>query len=472
MFKKITNTYKEHPVQNSLMVLLLVAVGFLGYRTINPEKSTEVTKNTSNVVILHGDTSGYFIPEKMAEVAKTKNTSSISKPANKLNITLASSIYQYQGEDTLNASAGIRKSRIVSKKGSIYAFAAEPISYPAVYYIDYMTNNPKQIMELNTLTGERKTVLTEDYTITTLSFNSEKQALTYTIEKSAVQTQHNVDAKAYYLDTNKKDTIWSNIKNSGYGIYWSPNGKYLATYVPGDNTTIPGPPYSIQNTPPKIKLSDLSTGQSREINTPANSDSVFHWTSDSQKIMMRTWEDRVPVNSKLGWLGRPYQIDIQTGQGAAIQDQINDNQVVMYPTFIGDKLFSLTYDDMGKSGGLGWLSMFNMTDKTRKEYRTETSDYVQTDFLIDSQAKKFIFTPVTCLNPEQKPDGACTYSIKKIGYLNLKTNQVVDLPVPRLGQANGFKILGWNGNEDNIIIWDIYNNFYNINIITKEMTLI
>ena len=108
MFKKIMDAFKEHPVQNSLMVLLVVAVCFLGFKAVKPGKSAEVTNNNSSVVLLHGSPENYFIPE--AKKTTTATTNAVKKVASTVKYdigTLMDNFYNFSSSSVMNAKTGI-----------------------------------------------------------------------------------------------------------------------------------------------------------------------------------------------------------------------------------------------------------------------------------------------------------------------------------------------------------------------------
>lgn len=136
MLNKVIDGFKSHPVQNTLIIVLIATCIGLQIQTLGVKRTTEVTKNSpvSAYLSLIGNPDKYFLPQNKKS---TEGNTIQAGSNNKLNINLASSLYQYIGKGKENVSAGIRiKNKKISKSIIPIAYAESTTSYPAVYYWD------------------------------------------------------------------------------------------------------------------------------------------------------------------------------------------------------------------------------------------------------------------------------------------------------------------------------------------------
>ena len=184
MFEKIKYAFRDHPWQNTLSIILVVLLGVTAFFYFNGKL---VKKGDTKVVFFPGTEENYYVPNTAAESGSSDALP--KKAAEVKTAALTEGLYNY-GNHALNISTGLRKSTITSYRDWLFSIAkaVSTRSYPVTYYCD-LTQDPA-IVEINGLTGEKKTILTEKYSITSLNFSEANQALVYTVASSADQNNN------------------------------------------------------------------------------------------------------------------------------------------------------------------------------------------------------------------------------------------------------------------------------------------
>lgn len=445
MFEKIKQSFRSHPWQNSVLIVLVIAVGVMAFFIF----SGKITFNGNNkVVFFPGQAKDYYIPDTQ------KDTTTLPKTATTVSTTaMVENLYNYGSHDN-NISTGLRKSTTTSYKSGLLGRANAAIrSYPVIYYYD-VTKNPG-IVEINGLTGEQKTILTEKFPITSLDFSEANQALVYTVASNNDTGNENGSTKIYYLNTDKLVTIWDNVAK---GVYadpsWSPNGKYIK----GTSEASKNPSPSVYK---EMSLSVYDVEKNQTVVNPCSNASICDgkWGDDNKTLV--TVLDSAKGNP--AWYNNQFMtIDAITGESQVINDgyqnaNAEDARWLGYVQLINNRLFGLVHipRDVNTSNynNAGWLYTYDLGKKEAKSFKDQMGMNTYYRFLISKNGSKMVY--------EDQND-------KKIKILNTDTGEIKTLDKT----FNTYLTPeGWNGNEDNFISI-AYNKFYNVNLTTGDVTLI
>ncbi|MFA7253147.1 MAG: hypothetical protein WC107_01165 [Patescibacteria group bacterium] len=467
MFRKIIDGYKNHPVQNSLIVLLLLVMGFLSYEVIDSKDSGNTVNNKSSVVLLNGSKDNYFIPTEespgtSSDTKKTANTTSTTKYDLG---SLVDNLYNFSGSSKLNAKTGI-----VSTSGSkSSSFMVKHImaqdKQPVVFYINYIEGGIAgyhQIWQKNTLTGEKQLVVQENTLISSLDFNQAQDSIVYakyhteTVDGNTIGG-NNYDIVLFNLSSKTKKIIAENLSGSSSGTSpkWSPDGKFFAYAEMLDSQTNP-----------KLKIEFYDVVQEKLI--PIDVPDTYRWSSagnnmvwdeTSTSVAFGTWN-----NLPGGHMAQNSVTQVALG-GNVTSTTIKDGKFnLLYPALVNNMVFGITSDyDHTCMRQCGWLASFNKATKELKEYKTasignaDIEDVSVRDWIVNSKADKIVFSTDTFGKGETG-----------LKVLDLAAGTSKDLEFP----GSFFAIIGWNGNENNVLLWDNHSSFYNVNINSGKMTKI
>ena len=452
MWQKIKKSFQNHPLQNSLITLILAAICFLGYKTLFGKAVVNGGVEKNNIVFLPSDLQDrYFIPDKQAVSTATTTGNQGAATKNKIDLTLADTLFQNLARNNFNVSTGIRQSSSpVGKSRANHIYAASKNAYPAVYFAEYINGQDKKIWETNVFTGEKKLVTEAKDTIGFLEFSQANQRLVY----STRNEQSKWSIFIYDLDKKQQETVIENINFAN--LRWSPDGKNLAFPAlgnPGEKNRMAVYTLSTKN----LKYYDINASMvdSRDLN----------WSDDGKTLIMRQYEQREPAGSLEKAI--PFLLNLETGESKKVPEKVSDSEINWFATIIKNKIISFTepvYDL--KSPGFntnyfhGWLSIFDMNSKTYQEYRDQTGDYMQ-QWILDSNLSKAVY--VTGKEAGDKVN----MTLKSV---DLSTKEVKEFKINNF--SNMYQLVGWNGNEDNVLIWDRSAIFYNVNIKTGVVTKI
>ena len=438
--------------------------GILAFSVIHKSTTTLVaTSATPQVVFLPADSSHYFYPATPSPTAATTPAATDAAsaaptasavPASPtpaatttspvaLQFALNTKLYDYNKPND-NMSLGVRNNSGVAENffGISVAKAADP--YPAVYYSKFW--DPRSpIIEINAFTGQESEVFHDDGVIQSISYNNQRQTLAYTMDTADSKPS----VRTYNFETKTKTLFWSGTQvGQASNVNWSPDGSLFYAISPDQKLLVVNPDSMQLSTYP----------------LPADIDTWnMQWDDTSKHItgIVRT----------SGQTPKAVIFDVQTGTFTTVSDQISHFDNINWLRLVNNTLIFRTSDPAFTSefktqdgklmpASQGWLGIFDLTSHTGTEYRAETGDYMNSPAEISADGNKFVFIERT------QTDGS--YLIRSF---NKTTDQVIETPLPKINGSYIFTILGWNGNEDNILLTHSNSTtFYNVNVVTKEVT--
>jgi len=477
MWGKIKSSFVSYPLQSVLIILLIIAVSFIGYKQYNTQSSTSISQQNSTIV-LKGLSDRYFIPENSTTTSSAPVTSSSeSKVAtttgSKLpNLKLIEGLFNYMANTPVNVTTGIKKTNVVSYNKNVANAANDFL--PVVYYSENSSGNCKyvnpcivttKIIEVNIFTGERKTIVDEGTTkgIVSVSFNGKNQAIAYSISSDVSRDKVSHEAKIYYLETGKSESILKTDGTIG-AIQWSPDNKDIAFGI----TTYDIAANAFKGNSIYVYDFDKKQGKEFSISNAAIATQDLNWANDSSGVLLSeelmvnvdTTKDSLPFI--------PVLVNKDDGKIQEYKQDLNQNQVSVYPMLINNKLIAKTRSrdtavlkdkmDNGGSYSYGWLYVYDLTSNQAHEYKTETGEYL-TGWLADKKVDKVVFTKLR--------DGLKTTALSVLDVSNGQVKSLGNSPKDQL-----FNIVGWDGNEDNVMVWDNFSTFYNVDVTTGQWTQI
>lgn len=408
-------------------------------------------------------------PVAKATVAPSPTPTVSPATAAKLSITPNTKLYQPLINGNNDMSAGTRISTDTSLLRSFVAHAAE--NYPVVYYTDNFAPRNK-IYEKNIYTGKVKTVVTEERGVGRVTFNTAKQLLAYRTTASDEKSYPSSDIKILDLKTNKTVTVGQT--KIILALAWSPDGRYLmfSQQVSDANPTNAA-----------LKFYDTASAKVVDSSAIGEESKGNAWIDDSKSVTLVESTDELVVPS--GLIPQTHTIKkfvvadnkIESLSVAKGEIHFFDRQVVANQMFVSTLSQEESRDFSSVNGAepkrrapagaspLSWLNVIDLSTGAVTDYRKETGDFMR-QLLANSTATKAVFTT------ETGTYGKGDYDLA-LRVLDLKTRQVTGLPdVSSSSKQSDYSIVGWNGDENNVLLWQRSTGFYNVNIVTKELTKI
>lgn len=472
MFKKLISSFKLNPVQNSVIIMLVVTVIFLGCNQfLNNGKGeadlSDHKSNTSTVAFFTGNPEDYYVPSRQnfepVSGSKSEETLPVTTKSNTTKqIALKEGLYSY-GNTAKNIASGIRLPDLVASNGLVnQAFAANR-SYPVTYYYD-ISGKPK-IIEINGLTGEKITVVEEENQISAINFSEKKQALLYSVSDNSDPTLQYGKTKVFYLNSKKTEILWDSYKGGSYSYSkWSPDGRFIiSSIIYNDGARLNEGKsnlflwvYDYENkTTIKYAWPEPESSSDRSFSFSTD----LKWADDSKTLITQTL-----LYNKYGDNWVPFEgaatVDVTNGKFTQIDDGTKatpDGRRLGYLSMIGGKVYGLTrtpynmtFNGMGDNG---WLYVYDTATKTVKEFKDQMGHDTHYNFLVSSDGKRLVYV-----------DCGDNWALKT---LNTETGDVKKL------SSNGSYLVpaGWNGNEENTLVV-VGNIFFNVDIISGEVTRI
>lgn len=398
-----------------------------------------------------------------------------STPQNTLSqIQLSSAIPVYNTSLTSTTTTGVRNPAEKVSFLDFFLGKARATSnsfgtraYPAVYYVD---STGKTIKEVNVYTGETKTVISEDRSIGSLGFSTSEQTLVYTYVSGDDKYYPPVSVKLFNLNTNAGRIIGTTHMHGGL---LSPDGTEYAYFQSTQERA---------SNPDSLIIYHFSTDATQII----SAQSVFGTTGfvGASKF---TWADNATLTTDTtasdgsqGVQMIAKRIDINTPGGiSTITDKTPHNFYSEH--LVNNRLFTNTYNAADSSdyayvsgkppvkhkpsnANYGWLSYVDLNSNALVDLRQQTGDFLK-EYLVNSIASTIVFSQSVLTNSTSD-----AYTMK-LSAIDLNTLSVVSLPVP----DSSFTIVGWNGNESNLLIqtgngYTGNLRFYNVDIVGKVLT--
>lgn len=501
MFKKIKEGFLLHPIQNSSILASFLLIGFIFYNSFygkitSVTNKKEATNNKTSLLVLKDNPDNFFVTGENQENTTASSDSALSSSTNKDNngttiatITgdesqlgdLDSDLYQYTSASLSNASAGIREINALSKSNSLSekAFAASR-KYPAVYTVGGNTSEYNKVYEMNVYTGEKKTVIEEPEgsLIRSVDFNQKSQAIVYPIVAKEDQdpraSAYPYSIKVKYLDTNETIIIGTNKYAASYAK-WSQNGKNILVGVEGRGDN--GYHSAISAS---IFFWNADTKQSKECAANRSAEGLpdkllwpryTYWADNGDSAISIT---DAPGNSVLignRWEHKQVPVIIKKSdcswQLVEMADSARDTHTggpVNYPLKIDNKILSFNYDinqyraksSENNFSSWGWIAIHDISNNSEVSYKDQMGEWLS-NWIVDKSLSKIVYT-VT-------PSNAAMNSPADIKLFDISSGEVKSL----LSPSTYYQVVGWNGNENNVLLWDVSDNFYNLNVKTNKL---
>jgi len=474
MLLKIKEGLSRHPVQNAILFLLVVAVTFFGYKTLNQNKTGNST-STENMVVLSGVPSDYYLTSPTEQGLKPTDKKTTSGSAKKSSVSLMDVLYNFTFNTPGNFATGIRiKSQPLSSKKNV-VYAAEDNKYPVIYIAENSKRFPNEteinakIIEVNALNNKWNQIVNEgtNYSISRIDFNEKQQTIAYVLTSKASFGENHLNhhqwiVKVYNLNNNKVETIFDK-RVADVEIKWSPDGNTLAIAVAYDSAT------ENMMTATSFIFYDVKSSTSKEYEFTNIEKKIysaievmpFNWVDDSRGVL--TTKSNPPEESiEFDASKIPVIIDRTNGSVQEINKKINSNQMMWSAFWIKDKIIGMTHPreravyekafDSTK-GEFGWIFKYDTKTDKYTEYDQIIGKYMDS-FLLDKQGVNLVYTVLTGLNK------------RDLYVCNLDDASVKKLNAP----SSIYRVIGWYGNENNVLLWDYLNTFYSVNIKTGELT--
>ena len=295
-----------------------------------------------------------------------------------------------------------------------------------------------------------------------IGFNSKRQAIAYTVAQNKSNYNSPYDIKIYNLKTKETEDVTTTDKHVEE-IHWSPDGNSLAFNLRYNTNTT-----SYQ----AIYFYDMTTktGSEKTVNntTGYSNFMTFNWMDDNSGVLGikgLPYDSSIPYEQHKDY-SAPSEPVVMTkdGQLHPIDKKVNSNQILFGGLLsINGKIIGRTgtnkiSDQM--SGQYGWLFQYDTQTDSFKEFSDKTGSKILS-WIVDNKGASAVF--VYDNNPNQSGSGSQVYAI------NLSTGTVKQLQTP---STSYLRIVGWNGNQTHVIVWDGEWGYYSIDINTGEYTKI
>ncbi|MHB8842766.1 MAG: hypothetical protein ACYC56_13445 [Candidatus Aquicultor sp.] len=387
-------------------------------------------------------------PDQIKTPASTQNpitnlsptTSSYSAPtitpsstATDYSYIFAENLYQY-GNLSSPYSAGIRVPN-----------GAKANFYPAAYNFD-QNIAPLQIREINMMVGSIKPVKYLQGSINWLVFSTTRQALAYSFEEQ-IDNQKIVNVAIYDIDNDRETIIHKEqyADRNPLRARWSPDGGSVAFFIANTDAN------TLTSQRGWLHIYDIAANTTKKIDWPNEvqiedvtlnniNSTLFFWGDDSQTIL-----GDVNVSSSLyNRQTTAYLLDRKTGQFTFFDDGRLSESKRRFdsPQLLAGKLFAVTrtpYDTTSASeyygGPGGWLYSYEFSNKLGTDYKEDTGEQIDSNFLMTSDGTKLIYK-----------------DLKERQWKYFNTGNKV---VTRLDRINEFcQIIGWGGNYDIVLFFN------------------
>ena len=445
------------------LVLVALLGSVLGYAIGTDWQSAKNIEDNTAVSTSTKTKSTATTSATSASATATAGTSSTA--TNKLpKVTINKNLYQYGDVKTAGYTLGNRiNNKTQSRSGLIGIANASDGDYPAIYR---SFNN--QIIETNIFTGVETVITTEgtgEY-ILDVAFNQIRQKLIYYVSatnKSGDLLIAKANVKIYDLNTQEKSTIYSLDNLIGeMSLGWSPDGTY-ATFGRG---------YNGDSASKKIELYyySLSDGQvsQRILDSDSNSNtgsisSDYTWISDSSGILsVKMFFVKASDNS----FHNQYHISligVKATEDKNFAENLFTDRYLGIAGKIGDKIIGSVQLACYASSNCSsadlqhkWLYIKDVKDNSLNDFQAE----MKGDFVA-----KWVATKNADLAVYISEVPKTNTTIKK---LDLTTGVRTDLKSP----GASFRLLGWNGDEKNVLLMVTPGELYNLDVVNNELTRI
>lgn len=429
--------YKLYAPAFAVAAALLIVFGFALFS--NNDKSTvaingvKITRSASPSTIA---TTSSPQSQASSSAAPTQTTDQTELLA----INVDENLVQFN-VGSAGASAGIRAEKTVTVKSWLpKAIAAGP-RYPVVYYTDWGHDRNTEILEINIYTGSVRSVVKETSSaqysvISRVSFNQATQTLAYVFNTN---DNNNRNVILYDLNKNERRVLAENL--SWADLKWSPNNQHLAVVYKTGNSgetsktriyTTSGTDYTTLDTPNNVTYADNK------------------WSSDSKYF---TYEEQGSGNS---WFST---VDISTNEKLRDPEFPNNFTNGENSLFINGMMCAFMNDvrTAGEVNGSYWFATYDRNTKSYTDYK-ETSVHAESG--VNWIAKSDLSEIIYIYNPNK--------GVLKINKINLNSRKITEFNPPNVFY-NRLRVVGWNGNENNLVLWDYDNKFWNLNVTTGKI---
>ena len=476
MLQKIKSLLRAHYAQVIFGVLVVGCLTFLFVRVENLGNSSNnlIVRNLPERFFVQTDSSTSADAAKANNAKKTSSGNNIASgsAASKIlgQIQLDSEIVNLMGLSSVNASSGVTDVSLAINSNFLLKKASASSLRPVVYIVDNSKGRfgesevTSKIVEIDVLTGRWHRLVEENSPkgIVAINYSYKAKEIAYAVSSNQSAWQVPTEFKIYHTDSEKIDTIKEYPGNIS-SVSWSPDGK-TAAFVAEQQL-----PMYMSHT---VCFYDKNSGQVTEypidhIQYSTINLSDFTWATDSSGIF--AIEQYFAGQSVDTYNSKPMFLSRSDGSIKIFEDKINTNLNTDNYISIGSKFIGITHDSdknvfdskINESVKINnhpaWVYRYDLATQQSSEYKDVMGEYMLGfgPWIVKRDGSAVVYTKNNSLGME-------------IHFLNLDSGADTKL----VTMSSIYKIIGWNGNEKNIVIWNGNNIFYNLNLDSKDLALI